>query len=70
MNENDRLFIPLIAKTSEVARLFNVGRTTLYKLRRDHPDFRELTIKSGREVLYDVPRCYQWFQQRCGGELE
>ena len=62
--------IPLIAKTSDAARLFGVARTTLYRLRRDHPDFRELTIKSGREVLYDVPRCYQWFQQRCGGELE
>ena len=61
---------PLFASTKDAARLFSVGRTTLYKLRRDHPDFRELTIQSGREVLYDVPRCYQWFQQRCGSELD
>lgn len=69
-NNKPNFTVPLFASTQEVSRLFSVGRTTLYRLRRDHPDFNELTIKSGREVLYDVPRCYQWFQHRCGGELE
>ena len=62
--------VPLFAKTADAARLFGVGRTTLYKLRRDHKDFRDMTVQTGREVLYDVPRCYQWFQQRCGDELD
>ena len=61
---------PLFAKTADAVRLFGVGRTTLYRLRRDHPEFRELTIKTGREVLFDVPRVYQWLQNRCGGEME
>ena len=62
--------MPLFATTSEAARLFGIGRTRLYELRRDHEDFRQLTIRTGRETLFDVPRCYQWFQERCGGELD
>lgn len=62
--------MPLFATTKDVARLFGQGRTTLYRLRRDNPEFRGLTIKTGREVLFDVPRVYKWFQDHCGGELE
>lgn len=62
--------MPLMAKTADAVRLFGVGRTTLYKLRRDHKDFRDMTIKTGREVLFDVPRVYKWFQQYGGGELD
>lgn len=62
--------IPLFATTKDAARLFGIGRTRLYELRRDHPDFRELTIKTGRETLFDVPRCYEWFRDKCGGDLE
>lgn len=61
---------PLLAKTSDAVKLFGVGRTTLYRLRRDHAEFRDMTIKTGREVLFDVPRVYKWFQQFGGGELE
>ena len=61
---------PLFATTKEASRLFGLGRTRLYELRRDHPDLRELTIKTGREILYDVGRCYSWFQQFGGGELD
>jgi predicted DNA-binding transcriptional regulator AlpA len=61
---------PLMAKTSEATRLFGMSRTTLYRLRRDHKDFKALTIKTGREVLFDVPRVYEWFQQYGGGEIE
>ena len=60
---------PLFAKTADAVRLFGVGRTTLYRLRRDHPDFKALTIKTGREVLFDVPMVYKWFQQFGGGEM-
>lgn len=61
---------PLFATTQETAKLFGIGRTRLYELRRDHPDFRELTVKTGRDVLFDVPRCYEWFQRYGGGDLE
>lgn len=61
---------PLFASTKEATRLFGLGRTRLYELRRDHPDFRELTIKTGRETLFDIPRCYEWLQAHCGGELK
>lgn len=62
--------VPLFASTKEAARLFGIGRTRLYELRRDHEDFRALTIKTGRDVLFDTMRCYQWFREHCGGELE
>ena len=62
--------MPLMAKTADAVKLFGVGRTTLYKLRRDHKDFRGMTIKTGREVLFDVPKVYAWFQERGGGSLQ
>ena len=62
--------MPLFATTSEAARLFGIGRTKLFEMRRDIPEFRELTLKTGKTVLYDVPRTYQWLQRFCGGELE
>ena len=61
---------PLMAKTAEAVKLFGMSRTTLYRLRRDHRDFRALTVKTGREVLFDVPRVYRWFQDYGGGEIE
>lgn len=61
---------PLFAKTADAVRLFGVGRTTLYRLRRDHKDFKELTIKTKRDVLYDIPRTYAWLQRYCGDELD
>lgn len=69
-NNQPNFTVPLFASTQEVARLFSVGRTTLYRLRRDHPELKAMTIKTGREVLFDVPKCYEWFQDHCGGELE
>ena len=62
--------VPLFASTQEVSRLFGIGRTKLFELRRDHPELKAMTLKTGKQVLYDVPRCYQWFQDHCGGELE
>lgn len=61
---------PLLAKTEVAETLFGLSRTTLWKLRRKYPDFKRLTIKTGREVLYDVPRCYDWFQAHLGGDLK
>ena len=65
-----KIDVPLMAKTPDAVKLFGLGRTRLYELRRDHPDFRELTVKTGRDVLFDVPRCYEWFQRHGGGEIE
>lgn len=69
-NNLSNLTVPLFASTQEMSKLFGIKRTRLYELRRDHPELKAMTIKTGREVLFDVPRCYQWFQDHCGGELE
>ena len=53
---------PLFVKAADAVKLFGVGRTTLYKLRRDHKDFDECTIKCGHSVLYDVRLIYAWLQ--------
>lgn len=60
---------PLLARTERAAELFGLSVRTLYQMRVTYPDFRALTIKTGREVLYDVPRCYDWFSQYLGAEL-
>lgn len=62
--------MPLFATTKDAARLFGIGRTKLFEMRRDIPEFRALTLKTGKTVLFDVPRTYQWMQQFCGGEME
>lgn len=61
---------PLLATTATASRLFDLSPTTLYRLRVRYPDFKALTIKTGREVLYDIPRCYKWFSCYLGHELE
>lgn len=61
---------PLFAPTNEAARLFGVGRTKLWELRRDHPELQAMTIKTGKQILFNVPQTYEWFVQRQGGELE
>ena len=61
---------PLMAKTSEAVKLFGLSRTTLYRLRRDNAEFRDMTIKAGKNVLFDVPGVYRWLQQFGGGELD
>ena len=69
-NNQPNFTVPLFASTQEVSRLFGIGRTKLFELRRDHPELKAMTLKTGKQVLYDVPRCYRWFQDHCGGELE
>ena len=69
-NNQPNFTVPLFASTKEVSRLFGIGRTKLFELRRDHPELKAMTLKTGKQVLYDVPRCYRWFQDHCGGELE
>lgn len=61
---------PLYATTEKAVKLFSRSRTTLYMMRKKYPDFRALTIKTGREVLFDVPGVYAWFQKFGGGEME
>ena len=61
---------PLLAPTGQAAEIFGLSAATLYRLRQRYPDFRGLTIKTGREILYDVPRCYEWFRGFGGAELE
>lgn len=62
--------VPLFATTTQMAKLFGVGRTKLFELRRNHPELKAMTVKTGRDVLYNVAAVYEWFQERCGGELE
>ena len=61
---------PLFASTKDASRLLGIGRTKLFEMRRDIPEFKALTLKTGNTVLYDIPRAYQWLQQFCGGELD
>ena len=61
---------PLFAPTNETARLFGIGRTKLWELRRDHPELKAMTIKTGKQILFNVLQTYEWFVQRQGGELE
>lgn len=61
---------PLLARTAEACKIFDLSPASLYRLRARYPDFRALTIKTGREVLYDVPRCYAWFAGWLGADLE
>lgn len=61
---------PLLAKTERAAEIFGVSAKTLYRMRVHYPDFDKLTIKTGREVLFDVPRCYEWFGRYLGGQIE
>ena len=61
---------PLLAPTAQAAEIFGLSAATLYRLRQRYPDFRALTVKTGREVLYDVPALYAWFRQFGGAELD
>ena len=69
-NNQPNFTVPLFASTQEVSRLFSIGRTTLYRLRRDHPELQAMTVKTGKQILFNVPKVYEWFVQRQGGELE
>ena len=61
---------PLLAATKQAGAILGMSPATLYRMRVQYPDFRALTIKTGKQVLYDIPRCYAWLGQFCGGELE
>lgn len=60
---------PLLAKPERAAEIFGVSAKTLYRMRLCNSEFDRLTIKIGNEVLYDVPRCYQWFAQYLGESI-
>ena len=51
-------------------KIFDISAATLYRLRMRYPDFAALTVRTGKDVLYDVPRCYEWFGQWLGAEIE
>lgn len=57
---------PLLAKTRKAAQIFDMSAATLYRLRQRYPDFAALTVRTGKDVLYDVPRCYAWFARYLG----
>lgn len=60
---------PLMAKTRQEVKIFDMSAATLYRLRQRYPDFAALTVRTGKDVLYDVPRCYEWFGQWLGAEI-
>lgn len=51
---------PLGVDAKEAARRFGIGETTLYKLRRQEPDFPCYTV--GKLVRFLLPDLYTWFQ--------
>ena len=57
---------PLLAKTPRAAEIFDISERQLYELRRAYPDFP--SFKMGRDVYFDVPRCYAWFVANMGGD--
>lgn len=61
---------PLLAKSEDAAQIFGISARTLHRLCLNYPDFRALTLKAGHTLLYDVPRCYTWFSQHLGDEVE
>ena len=61
---------PLLAKTRQAVKIFDISAATLYRLRMRYPDFAALTVRTGKDVLYDVLRCYEWFGQWLGAEIE
>lgn len=60
--------VPLMAKTPRAAEIFDIPRGQLLKLRKRYPDFP--AVKIGRDTYYDIPRCYAWFGQYLGSEIE
>ena len=59
--------LPLMCDIDKVIELFGIGKTTLVKLRKNHPDFPCRTI--GRSVLYLVPDLYVWLRDYPGGQI-
>ena len=57
---------PLLAKTPRAVVIFDMSARQLYEYRRLYPDFP--AFKIGRDVYFDVPRCYAWFGANMGGE--
>jgi len=51
---------PLGVDAKEAARRFGISETTLYKLRRQEPDFP--SYKVGTAVRFLLPEVYAWFQ--------
>lgn len=62
--------LPLMAQPKRAAEIFDLSVTTLDRLRRRYPDFRALTVKAGGALLYDVPKCYEWFSRYLGTAIE
>ena len=52
---------PLLAKTPRAAALFDFSERQLYDFRKRYPVFP--ANKIGRDVYFDVPRCYAWFDE-------
>ena len=74
MNTADALAVstqgaPLLAKTPRAAEIFDISPRTLFDLRRTNPELNALTIRIGRDVYFDIPRCYEWFGQFLGGGI-
>lgn len=51
--------MPLLAKSPRAAQIFDISERKLYDLRKAYPDMP--IVKIGRDLYYDVPRCYEWF---------
>lgn len=61
---------PLLAKTPRAAKLFDISERQLRYLRTSHKDLDALTVKVGRDRLWDVPKCYAWFGEYLGTSIE
>ena len=69
MNTTSAQGVPLLAKTPKAAEIFDISPRTLFDLRRANPELNALTVRIGRDVYFDIPRCYEWFGQFLGGTI-
>lgn len=51
--------MPLLAKSPMAAKIFSISERKLFDIRKSYPDFP--VVKIGRDIYFDVPRCYEWF---------
>jgi len=61
---------PLIVDIDTAAQLFGESPATLRALRLANPDFPAGKLgRNNQKLLFDVPRCYQWFARQLGTDL-
>ncbi len=59
---------PLIAGKKKAAEIFDTSERKIDYLRKKYKDFP--CFKFGGSIMFDIPRCYDWFSDFLGGKLD